>query len=406
MKSRRASLFLLFCFLFIGFLSQQSRGEEIDIRIIVSGAEVYLKPSLASLVVATVPMGASLKATERREEWFRVNLPPDENGFVLAGYVRAEAAEIHTGDIGEQDQVVEAPKTEAPAEKAAALPAVRVPVAKRKKALGFSLKFWGGAGYLFGNHFNDHIQTENTTNAERTNIRVDREHALMKTASDVGVEFILNIGPRLGVGFGIGYFMAQKNSRAEFTSLVEPGELTAEYKPKITALPLILSIHYGLPLGERFRLNALAGAGFYYGKVYWGYNYEYTSPIFLTGYSRFNWNAAADALGFHGGLELEWEFMRGIGLVIGASGMKAAFGNLTGELKWEEYAEFWGHQDSGTIQDYTLWFLEEEFYGPWYPQLWLSKEMPDEWYVRNVEKARISVSRISIVVGIKIYLKK
>ena len=406
MKNKWILYLLLLCFVFVCIFPQQVRGEETKIRIIVSKAEVYLKPSTDSLVVAAVPMGVSLKAIEKTGEWYRVNLPPDQNGFVLSGYVSANAAEIISADIEQKDTVVEQPKKDKPTERILTPPPVRAPRENRKSVIGFSLMFWGSGGCLFGNQFNDHLEAENTIIGGRSSLRVNSEHPLMKTASNLGAEFIINIGPRFGVGFGFGYFMAKKDSRSEMTSLIEPGEITSTYSPKITALPMTLSFHYGVPLGEKVRLNVLAGAGFYYGKVYWGQNYEWDSPLFGTGISRYDWTANADSLGFHGGLELEWEIFPGMALVIGGSAQRAAFADLTGDLEWSEVSSYYGFDESGTEKNETLWFLEEEFYGPWYPQLWLNEDAPTIWYVRNVEKAKISMSNISLVLGIKIYLKR
>ena len=158
--------------------------------------------------------------------------------------------------------------------------------------------------------------------------------------------------------------MAKKDSRSEMTSLIEPGEITSTYSPKITALPMMLSLHYGVPLGEKVRMNVLAGAGFYYGKVYWGEKYEWDSPLFGTGVSRYDWSANTDSLGFHGGLELEWEIIRGLALVIGGSGQRAIFTDLTGDLEWADVSSFYGVNESGTEQNQILWFLRKNSTGP------------------------------------------
>ena len=406
MKNRWTLCLLLSCLAFVSLVPLQVRGEELEIRIIVPKAEVYLKPSANSLIVATVPMGVNLKVTQKQDEWYRVNLPPDKNGFILAGFVSANAVEIVSTDFGQKDAVVEPPKKDKPAEKILMASPPRVPREKKKSAIGFSIKLWGGGGYLFENQYNDHLRSQNAALAASSSVVVNREFTFMNTASNLGAEFILHIGSNLGVGFGIGYYMAKKESRAELSGVIEPGDITWTLSPKITALPMTLSILYRLPFGDKFRLNLVAGAGFYNGKAYWKESYEYTSPIFGTGYMRQDWYAYNDALGFHGGLELEWEIVPGIGLVIGAFGQNVALTDLTGDLTWSNVASFYGIDESGEEKDITLWFLEEDYYGPWYPQLWLREDEPSSPFVRNVEKARISMSNISLLVGIKIYLKK
>lgn len=277
---------------------------------------------------------------------------------------------------------------------------------KGASGIGFSLKFWGGGGLLFDNQFNDHIRSENTINGRRMSLVVDSEHPLMRTVSNLGAEFILDIGRRLGVGFGVGYFMAKKGSPSEMTMTVEPGEVTSTYSPKITALPLTMSFIYRLPVGERFRLNAFAGLGFYYGKIYFRYKNEWSSPVYETGSSSTDWTANSDSLGFHGGLEMEWNLIPGVALNLSVSAQRAVFTELIGDLDWTEFSTYYGIDDSGTEENLTLWFGEEIISGDWYTRLFFEEDEPAGAYVRNVEKAKISMANVSLLFGIKILLKK
>jgi hypothetical protein len=93
-------------------------------------------------------------------------------------------------------------------------------------------------------------------------------------------------------------------------------------------------------------------------------------------------------------------------LAEGTAGKTATFTDLIGDADWAEVSSYYGVDNSASVSDLTLWYLEEEYLGEWYPCLDLREGKPDNWYQRNVEKARISISNVSLQLGIKIYLKK
>lgn len=57
------------------------------ITIKVRKANIRLMPSLESAVIHQLPFGVELEPLAKSGEWYRVNLPPNTEGFILSGYI-------------------------------------------------------------------------------------------------------------------------------------------------------------------------------------------------------------------------------------------------------------------------------------------------------------------------------
>jgi len=133
-----------------------------------------------------------------------------------------------------------------------------------------------------------------------------------------------------------------------------------------------LSFYFGLPLGSSVAVVLNAGFGYYLGTV----NYDVFHESQSGGYSYENleaWSAKSNALGFHGGIDLEFGIARNLAFIVGAKGRYAKITDLTGDLEYE-YDTSYGYSDSGTVKDLTLWFGDNQDSptGKKYPMLALS----------------------------------
>ncbi len=84
------SLFIVFLFLLI----EIAFPANLKVRVIVDKANVRLKPSLNSQIISKVPLGTVLESEGKFGEWYRVNLPPDEYGFTVSGYIHESVVEV------------------------------------------------------------------------------------------------------------------------------------------------------------------------------------------------------------------------------------------------------------------------------------------------------------------------
>jgi opacity protein-like surface antigen len=113
-------------------------------------ANIRLMPSLQSAVINRIPSGVELKALAKTGNWYRVNLPPNEDGFVLSGYVHHSiVTEIY-------ESVLPVVEPEEPEEEPEIIEEEPEPVPESEKEIksprqteksGLSLWIGGGAGY-------------------------------------------------------------------------------------------------------------------------------------------------------------------------------------------------------------------------------------------------------------------
>jgi hypothetical protein len=58
-----------------------------QIRVIKQNAELRIKPKEETVVIKKLPLGALLDVEEEIGDWLKISLPPDEDDFVLTGYL-------------------------------------------------------------------------------------------------------------------------------------------------------------------------------------------------------------------------------------------------------------------------------------------------------------------------------
>jgi len=91
---RKTCKVLVIFYIAIAFLSlSYGKSQIIEFKVIVNIAKIRLKPSDDSLIVAEVLLGTVLEYQGEKEGWIRVNLPPNEKGYVLSGYIRENQVE-------------------------------------------------------------------------------------------------------------------------------------------------------------------------------------------------------------------------------------------------------------------------------------------------------------------------
>lgn len=86
-------------------LTQFGVAKEVKLRVIVSDAPLRLEPEASSTVVSKVKIGAVLTAETKNGDWYRVNLPPDKDGYVISGY-------MHQDNVRSLDEDTAAPQVE------------------------------------------------------------------------------------------------------------------------------------------------------------------------------------------------------------------------------------------------------------------------------------------------------
>ncbi|MFW6130666.1 MAG: hypothetical protein ACOC56_05715 [Atribacterota bacterium] len=85
-KRRNQTIFLIILFSLI-LLVGSAEASKFKLRVSVTTANIRLRPSLESVVISKAHRGAILNAEEKIGNWYKIKLPPDENGIIIAGYI-------------------------------------------------------------------------------------------------------------------------------------------------------------------------------------------------------------------------------------------------------------------------------------------------------------------------------
>jgi hypothetical protein len=67
-----------------------------QVRVIKKDAVLRLKPKGDSVFLRKIPLGALLDVEEQIDDWLQISLPPDEDGFVVTGYLHISFTEPST----------------------------------------------------------------------------------------------------------------------------------------------------------------------------------------------------------------------------------------------------------------------------------------------------------------------
>jgi hypothetical protein len=74
--------------------SLQAASAEYDqVRVIKQNAVLRIKPKNDAAIIKKLPLGALLEVKEELGDWLKITLPPDEDGFVLTGYLHRSLTE-------------------------------------------------------------------------------------------------------------------------------------------------------------------------------------------------------------------------------------------------------------------------------------------------------------------------
>lgn len=77
----------------LGQSLQATSAEYDQVRVIKQNAVLRIKPKNGTVIIKKLPLGALLEVEEEIGDWLKITLPPDEDGFVLTGYLHRSLSE-------------------------------------------------------------------------------------------------------------------------------------------------------------------------------------------------------------------------------------------------------------------------------------------------------------------------
>lgn len=189
---------MLLCTAALLLLSVNLQAQKIQVRVLVTRANIRLEPNTESSIITSVPRGAVLESDERLENWYRVYLPPNAAGVVVSGYIHINLVEpLVTRPVEPEKQRIEeaAPKQE-----------VRVPVTRPRPSPGArAAGMIRGYGFKFG---------PNLANWYGRDVREGSADLKMKTGLLTGGFITFNIYRMFG--FQPEILFTQKGTKVEF----------------------------------------------------------------------------------------------------------------------------------------------------------------------------------------------
>lgn len=72
---------------------QASSAENSQVRVIKQNAVLRITPKDSSAIIKKLPLGVLLDVEDEQDDWLKIKLPPDEDGFVLTGYLHRSFTE-------------------------------------------------------------------------------------------------------------------------------------------------------------------------------------------------------------------------------------------------------------------------------------------------------------------------
>jgi len=271
-----------------------------------------------------------------------------------------------------------------------------------KSGLKLGLRIMGGASLLDRNDINDHLQGINDLYDDAPFLIPDSKYETIQMSQDFSGEILIYFTPHFGIGIGAGYLSAGKESTVSLEPFWVTTLQTRTLHPKFSAIPITASLYCGIPLGKHVEAVLNAGLGYYLGTV----NYDKSGKQIISGITyegTESWSAQSNALGYHGGLDLEFGLSNNLALVLGARGRYAKLTDLTGDFEWETHDSLGGSK-SGTHENWTLWFgTQEDLYvNEKYPQMIFSEDKPGGIYYTDVRKAEVNLNSVTFQAGLKI----
>ena len=268
---------LLSLLLLIGLALTAAAGETLQVRVKVASANVRLKPNIDSLVIGKTALGQTFEVLKKEGDWYLVELPPDEKGTVISGYLHASVTEIvgsEAAPVEAEPEVVEKPKTEKPKAEKPKPAARRTSVAPRRArgsaaaSPGGQKRFYVRLGGGYGTNSFDYtsawtLNIYHEDGAVSESYKVDA--AGLAIDAGLGFFFMKNIG--VEVSFVPGSGKSAGAFRAEFPHPLYFDQLRVKEWTKddlsFASSELNLDIIGAFPVSRRFTVTAGAGGTYF-----------------------------------------------------------------------------------------------------------------------------------------------
>jgi Outer membrane protein beta-barrel domain len=373
---KRLFLWLILCVAVLAFVGVQpgrAQPAEWALKVSRDGAQVHIKPDVASPVAATLSKGTALKSAAKEGDWFRVVVEAGREGTLVIGYIGSKDVEI-TQTAGEAPDIWEEASDE-------------------YRGAGISVRVGGGFLYFGSGDISngalgefDRIEAFLLASGAKTK---NKERRPVHSGYDLTGDIIYSLNRRLGLGVRFDYIHSNPQSSVLFSYGSEVGkEWTLDTTPLIETYAVRLGVYYEKPINRWLKFLANGGPGIYFVTYEFGRRF-----INLGREDDIHQKVTADRLGVQGGLGVEFQMNKRTGLFIEVQGRYARITSLEG-TEWGYTLE--NHQ---TVNTTTQGFLHYGAKGG-YPDL----SVVDEGTAGSGDTGRavLDLSGVSVAAGVRI----
>ena len=260
-----------------------------------------------------------------------------------------------------------------------------------------SFKFMGGLTWINGDDYNKGVAGQNQY-LKATALTLSGAYGELNNGLKFEAEVINYLNPRLGIGLGGGYFRASNESKVTSRGVLVdvPFDFESTYQSKVSVIPFFLNLHYLAKLAPKLKLDLFGGPTF--NIVQFNFQNPSATPTFSTT-ETVAFTASIAALGFQGGLGLNFEITPNLALVADGYFRYGKVTNIKGN--WSDIVSAPSGTTVNSNAEFYLWYYENTEGGS-YPQFgFYDKNGPAGSSMTGARKADINFSGIVVLAGVK-----
>jgi len=267
----------------------------------------------------------------------------------------------------------------------------------------FGLGLYGGKSYSALQDINDSLKGINARFNDLPDV-VDflgPSPQKINAGYEAGGEALVNLMPWLRIGVGAGYIQtSRENTFMSKWWWLGAYSYQDDIDYKVRAIYLSMNLHVVFPLWKRLNWTATVGVDDYFGRL--NSNIGWSSLEIPTSYEE-TWQGTSTAVGFHGGLGLEFNVFSHLAFVVEGTARYAKLKDLKGDYRCVFRV---GTEFVETEKDASLWYYDcfDPLSKKTYPALYIGRDIPSGREYQNVRKAVVDLSGFSIRAGFKIRL--
>ena len=262
-----------------------------------------------------------------------------------------------------------------------------------------TIKLAGGLGYSTGGDLAAGIRGQSALLAQE--FQATGAFLVPKTGLNLAGEIVFYPWAHFGIGIGEGYFQTVKQSSVSYSN----GDLQVQetINPRIRTTPVMvtLNLHWDVPLTSWLHVDVSGGAGLYSATLNWDYKNSYTLAD-LSGSEHYTFRASKNAVGYQGGLGLEYLVSSRVAIVLDLVGRVASIGPFSKGV-WTDQLSGSTAQPGTSGNDHTFWYYNWTSGSQTYAQIAFQANQPTgDPAITNVRTGKIDLNGFAAMIGIRI----